>query len=66
MKIETNSFVRSHGKQPRGYGMWGFEVTHTDGREEIVFVPHSMAYTDAKRWIKANRAATVEFIATAP
>jgi len=26
MRIEKNQYIFSHGKAPRGYGMWAFEV----------------------------------------
>jgi len=31
MKINTTEYEFSHGKKPRGYGLWVFEVTGTDG-----------------------------------
>jgi hypothetical protein len=24
--VETNEFVRAHGKEPKGFGLWAFEI----------------------------------------
>ena len=52
--IETNSYVRSHGKQPKGFGRWGFEILDLSCRNvvELKFTPSS-TYTEAKKFIKA-------------
>lgn len=46
VKFETASFFRSHGKQPRGTGMWAFRA---EGTAEWSFSP-CMSFTDAKKW----------------
>ncbi len=43
----TRSFVRSHGKQPKGFGVWAFDVGG-----EWHFTPRAMTFTDAKAWIR--------------
>jgi hypothetical protein len=42
MRADTNQYVASHGKQPRGYGKWAFEV----GRETYFF---DGFYSEAKK-----------------
>ena len=45
--VDASKYVRAHGKQPKGNGMWGFEIK---GQE--VFTPRSMSYVDAQKWAK--------------
>lgn len=52
-QIETSDFERSHGRAPRGTGLWAF-VFKFAGHEETRFVPHAMSLTDAKKWARAN------------
>jgi hypothetical protein len=47
--FNTNPFVRSHGRAPKGRGSWAFAVNHITN--EPHFSP-SMTYADAKTWIK--------------
>jgi len=53
IRFDTGEFRRSHGKEPRGFGMWAF---HLQGRPqhwpEMTFPPRSMSLTDAKAWMK--------------
>jgi len=44
--FDTSSFVRSHGKMPRGWGCWGFFI---DRDPSPWFAPHSMPYVAAKK-----------------
>lgn len=46
MRIETDTtkYEYSHGKKPRGYGEWGFEVTAMRGS----------GYCDIKKWERGN------------
>ena len=44
MRFSTNQYEFSHGKRPRGFGMWAFEVKGHD----IFFTP-PCTYTEAKR-----------------
>lgn len=52
--IHTSDYVRSHGTQPKGCGIWGFNIKNARDNRTIgtIFTP-SMAYSDAKVWIKA-------------
>jgi hypothetical protein len=45
--FNTRKFEGSYGRKPRGWGVWAFEV---EGFE--LFTPHSMIYTEAKKWVK--------------
>ena len=49
VSVDASKYVRAHGKQPKGNGMWGFEIK---GQE--VFTPNSMSYVDACKWAKAE------------
>lgn len=53
--FETDAYVRSHDKQPRGRGSWAFGYADASGTEELtVFSPGSMTLTEAKRWFRAQ------------
>ncbi len=47
VSVDASKYVRAHGKQPKGNGMWGFEIK---GQE--VFTPTAMDYTAAQKWAK--------------
>ena len=49
-KIETERYVRSHGKKPRGYGGWMFSYNR-DGSDEWQ-IPKGMEWPDAQKWAK--------------
>lgn len=53
IRIETNRYVRSHMKEPRGSGLWLFE----DAAGQVVF-EFNGTYTEAKQaaiaWAKQN------------
>jgi len=49
VNVDASKYVRAHGKQPKGNGMWGFEIK---GQE--IFTPNSMSYVDACKWAKAE------------
>jgi hypothetical protein len=53
--IDNIAFVRSHGKQPKGYGCWAFEINddYSGNVFRLVFCPGSRTLTDAKRWLRA-------------
>jgi len=57
--FRDNDYFKSHGKTPKGWGSWAFDlsVEYGDGewgeRPEPMFSP-SMTYTDAKKWAKAE------------
>lgn len=42
MRADTNQYQFSHGRQPRGWGLWAFEV----GGETFTYTGH---YGEAKR-----------------
>ena len=49
-KIETERYVRSHGKKPAGYGGWMFSYNR-DGSDEWQ-IPNGMSWPDAQKWAK--------------
>ena len=49
-KIETERYVRSHGKKPTGYGGWMFSYNR-DGSDEWQ-IPNGMSWPDAQKWAK--------------
>lgn len=72
--FETADYVRSHGRQPKGWGMWAFEFEGdvADPKAEPWFVSRAMSFTDAKAEarVEAKRRATcsdaVVFVSVAP
>ena len=59
MQIEfnTDQFVFSHGRQPKGYGGWAFGTKRnpdTMNSDECWFTPGAMTYGEAKKWAKAE------------
>lgn len=56
-EFSTTKFEFSHGKKPRGFGVWGFDFEEWNGCEmttDTVFTPHAMSFTAAKVWFKAR------------
>lgn len=49
-KIETERYVRSHGKKPKGYGGWMFSYNR-DG-SDMWQLPNGMSWPDAQKWAK--------------
>ena len=49
-KIETERYVRSHGKKPNGYGGWMFSYNR-DG-SDVWQIPNGMSWPDAQNWAK--------------
>jgi hypothetical protein len=47
IEFNTRSYVMSHGREPRGYGSWAFDL----GGRGVVFAPAS-TYTAAKKWAR--------------
>jgi len=43
--FDTNDFRRSHGKQPKGWGVWAFDI-----QGDWHFTPRAMSFTEAKEW----------------
>lgn len=43
--VSTSKYKGAHGKEPKGNGMWAFEI----GGEEV-FTDKAMNYSDAKKW----------------
>jgi hypothetical protein len=48
--VRTDRYKRSHGKEPRGNGMWAFYFDDKDG--DPMFTPKAMNYSDAIKWAK--------------
>ena len=46
IEFNTRSYVMSHGREPRGYGSWAFDLGNGP-----VFAPAS-TYTAAKKWAR--------------
>ena len=56
MKIDiyTNSFVNSHGREPKGSGRWAFYVYDLSNRKLVgdpILAP-LMTFTKAKAWVR--------------
>ena len=52
MRIETTTYEWSHGKKPRGFGLWAFDLHLGGGKVETVFAPGYQSITTAKKWVK--------------
>jgi hypothetical protein len=60
LNISTARYVRSHGKQPRGFGSWAFIVNG-----EPVFIGYSTSYGRAKELIHEHLLANRILVGTA-
>lgn len=49
LNIYKDIYVRSHGKDPKGTGMWAF--SYSKGGEDPFFTP-SMPWVEAQKWAK--------------
>lgn len=62
--ISSGNYVRSHGKTPRGRGLWALELAFAfaDGGDEaqLVFAPTRSTLTDAVKWAKKVAKLTCE------
>jgi len=58
MRTDTSEYENTHGRKPRGFGLWFFELLGTDGQgrytTETVRVPNS-------NYGPAKKAAVVSF-----
>lgn len=54
IKVEFSiaDYVRTHGKAPRGYGAWAFQIER-DSEERIFWAPPS-TYGVARAWMRAQ------------
>lgn len=52
VQIDTSRYERSHGKKPRGTGMWAFYFDRAGG--DAMFIPSAMTYPDAVNWAKGQ------------
>jgi hypothetical protein len=60
MRVETNEYEFSHGRKPRGLGVWAFRIG-----EETVFITGT--FTTAKSLAAKNaRAKGLDFIKVLP
>lgn len=50
VSVDTIRYKRSHGKEPRGTGMWAFYFDKAG--ENPFFTPSAMSYQDAVKWAK--------------
>jgi hypothetical protein len=51
--IDPAPYVRSHARNPSGFGAWAFSINDQHAHiNDVVFAP-AMNYSDAKVWIKA-------------
>lgn len=61
--IETREFEFAHGRKPRGYGCWIFDVDYppagTGGRGRVIRVQHTGTYGDVKRAVMREHPGTV-------
>ena len=53
--FDTTSYIGAHGKDPKGFGRWGFSIGTSKvedyDADTVVFTP-AMSYTDAKKFAK--------------
>ena len=50
--FDTREFEFSHGRKPRGEGVWAFmPMDHATEDDEFMFSP-TMTFSEAKRWAK--------------
>ena len=62
-EVTTSSYVRSHGREPKGRGGWAFQRTYNYTayeRElygEVIFAPGALTFTEAKRWLREQHGA---------
>jgi hypothetical protein len=47
--INTNQYKAAHGKAPRGFGMWYFEATGSDGLTYELMACRPMNWSEAKK-----------------
>ncbi len=54
MKFDTSEYVRSHGKEPRGYGYWAFQFKYGPAhiRDQIYFRTGTL--TQCRKQLKAE------------
>lgn len=52
VKVVHNRYIASHGKAPKGFGKWAFSYDRKG--EDYFFVPNSMSFTDAVKWVKSK------------
>jgi hypothetical protein len=50
VSVRTDRYKRSHGKEPRGNGLWAFYFDDKEG--DPIFAPGAMNYADAIKWAK--------------
>lgn len=49
--FDTMTYEFSHGKKPRGHGMWAFHFQHAP-KDEFWFCPVECTYMEAKKWAR--------------
>lgn len=58
VNFSTAEYQFSHGRQPRGIGLWAFELRLKDGARHTYWSKNPISYSDAKRevsrYVRAN------------
>lgn len=55
MTISTDNYEATHGRKPRGVGLWAFDVKllrDGDIKEINVVAYRTMSLTEAKKWMR--------------
>lgn len=52
VRVETFRYKASHGKEPKGTGLWIF--SYEKSGDEYFSAPNSMSYADALKWVKGK------------
>lgn len=56
----TYAYRFSHGKAPRGFGVWAFGY-YQSGGQVAVLTPHAMKFAEAKRWVAREYPGVFDF-----
>lgn len=67
MSIEfiATPFVASHGKQPKGRGVWAFSIERNPVIDDVWFSP-SVTFSDAKKLARQHFAGKTDIIFVQP
>ena len=51
IKITTTAYEFSHGRSPKGFGIWAFAAdVRTSDASDIIWTPAMMSYANAKKY----------------
>jgi len=60
VRVSTTLYKASHGKSPRGHGMWAFQI-----RDDVIW--YAALYSKAKAWaVTEARAAGTNYVEVLP